>query len=254
VSDPYAELAERFVAHYDTLKGAVRLALVARQLSCHLPLPPAEVADVGGGAGHQAIRLAKLGYTVTLLDPSAAMLGRAANALAAEAAQVATRVKLVHGPGECAPELLGSASFDAVLCHGVVMYLDDPSALIAALAALAKPGAIVSLLAKNASSMALGPALQGRYREAIAAFDADRDDSGMGILTRGDTVEELTEVLARNYIDLLAWYGIRVFTNHLSGPPPTTGWDELVEAEWEAGRRNPYRALARLIHLVGRRS
>ncbi|HYZ02366.1 MAG TPA: methyltransferase domain-containing protein, partial [Candidatus Binatia bacterium] len=74
MSDPYAHLAERFVAHYDTLRGAVRAELVAVQVDGHLP-GIGRVVDVGGGAGRQTIRLARLGHEVTLLDPSEEMLG-----------------------------------------------------------------------------------------------------------------------------------------------------------------------------------
>lgn len=72
MTDPYADLAGRFVAHYETLRGAVRAELVAGQLDGHLP-GSGRVADVGGGAGRQALRLARLGYEVTLLDPSDAI-------------------------------------------------------------------------------------------------------------------------------------------------------------------------------------
>src|SRR2546423_12883489 len=99
MSDPYTHLAERFVAHYATLRGAVRAELVARQLAPHLPAPPAAIADVGGGAGTQAIRLARLGHEVVLLDPSADMLSRARAAVAEEPPAVAARLRLVEGGG-----------------------------------------------------------------------------------------------------------------------------------------------------------
>jgi len=57
--DPYAPLAQRFLDHYGLLRGLVRYELAARQLDLHLPAPPGRIIDVGGGAGHQAIRLAE---------------------------------------------------------------------------------------------------------------------------------------------------------------------------------------------------
>ncbi len=33
--------------------------MIDRHLSCHLPAAPAELVDVGGGAGHQALPLAR---------------------------------------------------------------------------------------------------------------------------------------------------------------------------------------------------
>lgn len=34
---------------------------------------------------------------------------------------------------------------------------------------------------------------------------------------------------------------------------PGKDLSEVLELEWEAGRRDPYRSVARLIHLVGRK-
>ena len=62
----------------------VRHTLVARQLSARLPQPQARIADIGGGAGHQAIPLAREGYEVTLLNPSRAVLRVARGILESE--------------------------------------------------------------------------------------------------------------------------------------------------------------------------
>lgn len=76
--DAWAELADQFAdGAYATAKGQVRTYVLHRQLLDHLPQPPAAVLDVGGGAGNQSFLLARLGYEVTVLDPSAAMLAKA---------------------------------------------------------------------------------------------------------------------------------------------------------------------------------
>lgn len=252
--DPYAHLAERFVRHYGTLRGAVRAELVARQLAAHLPAPPAAVADVGGGAGTQAIRLARLGHGVTLLDPSAEMLARARDALAAEPAGVAGRLVLVEGRGEEAPALLGAGRYGAVLCHCVLPYVERPRPLLRAVAAQAEPGGVVSVLAKNADALAMRAALEGRFADAVAAFEADADRGGLGVETRAHSFDSLVQVLAAEGVELVAWYGIRVFTDHLGQAPPGPDLDRVLEAEELAGRRDPYRRVARLLHLIGRRS
>ena len=253
MNDPFSRLAEPFLAHQRTLRGLVRYTLVGRQLEEHLPPPPARVADIGGGAGHQSIPLARSGYDVTILDPSPAMLREAHQTLASEGVDVRRRVKLVQGEGEQGAEVLGAESFDAVLCHGVLMYLEDPRPMIHELASIGRPGAMVCVLAKNASALALRPALEGRYGEALAALDADRDLGGLGVVTRGDTVEGLSGLFEEAGLGVVRWYGIRMFTDHLGDRDPGTELPEVLELEWEASRRDPYRAVARLIHLVGQR-
>jgi ubiquinone/menaquinone biosynthesis C-methylase UbiE len=49
------------------------------------------VLDVGGGAAHQSLPLARLGYDVTVRDPSPAMLARAEKRLTAEPDDVRRR-------------------------------------------------------------------------------------------------------------------------------------------------------------------
>jgi S-adenosylmethionine-dependent methyltransferase len=215
VADLYSHLTNPFLAHQGTLRGVVRYTLVAHQLAAHLPQPPARVADVGGGAGRQSLLLARDGYEVTVLDPSPAMLREAERVWASESKEVRRRVRLVEGAGERATEILGRESFDAVLCHGVLMYLEDSCPMLKALAFVARPRGVISVLAKNASALAMRPALEGRYGDALAALETDRDLGRLGAVTRAKTVEGLRALLKETRVGVVRWYGIRVFTDHL---------------------------------------
>jgi len=246
---------ERFVdGHYATLRGRVRTYVIAAHLRDHLPRPPAALVDVGGGAGNQSIPLARDGYQVTIVDPSEAMLARARDRLAAEPAKVASRVRLVRASATEARSMLGTARFAGVLCHGVIMYVEDPQPFVAALADLAEPGGIVSLVAKNARILVTRPALEGNWAEALAAFDTDRQVNGLGLDTRADTVENLTAMLADSGVERVAWYGVRLFTDSWTPAQAVSGADDqALEVELAASRRDPYRLMSRLIHLIGKR-
>jgi S-adenosylmethionine-dependent methyltransferase len=253
--DVWAPLAGRFVDdHYETLRGRVRTYVIGSHLREHLPPPPASLVDVGGGGGNQSFPLARDGYRVTIVDPSEAMLARAEARLAGEPAEAAGRVRLVRAGAEDAREVLGGARFAGVLCHGVIMYVDDPGPFVAALAGLAEPGGIVSLAAKNARALATRPALEGKWAEALASFDTVRQVNGLGLNTRADTLEDLTAMLAGCGVERLAWYGVRLFTD--SWTPAQMGGgdaDQALEVELEASRRDPYRLMSRLFHIIGRR-
>ena len=83
--DEWDALGERFVDHhYASLRGRVRTHVIDEHLRAHLAPPPLHVVDVGGGAGHQSLPLARAGYEVTIVDPSPSMLERAARLLASE--------------------------------------------------------------------------------------------------------------------------------------------------------------------------
>ena len=251
--DPWAELGERFVGgHYGSLRGRVRTHVIHQHLRTHLPPPPAAIVDVGGGAGHQSIPLALGGYDVTIVDPSPWMLERAAERSAA--AGVADRVRLVEATGEGAPAALHGARHAAVLCHGVLMYVEDPAPMLDALTTLAAPAGIVSIVAKNVEVMAVRPALAGEWAAALAAFASDRQVNGLGADTRGDDVESVSRALHDRGVDPVAWYGVRLFTDGWAPERPATDPEDLVlRVELEASRRDPYRRLSRLFHLVGRR-
>ena len=83
-ADPFASRRDGYLAHNEMIRGLVQHMLVERQLARHLPDPPAQVADIGGGDGRQSVPLARQGYEVVLLDPLDAMLEKARARLASE--------------------------------------------------------------------------------------------------------------------------------------------------------------------------
>jgi len=252
--DAWAALAEPFLdGAYATVKGRVRTFVLHQQLLAHLPEPPATVLDVGGGAAHQSLPLARMGYRVTVLDSSAAMLARAEQRLDAEPTAVRDRVRLCEAPGEDAPAATDGEQFAAVLCHGVLMYLPRPEPMVRALCRCAAPGGIVSIMALNAATLAVRPALEHRWAEASAAFDATHEVGALGTDTRGDTVEHLAELLRGNDARTEAWYGVWLFSDWLDLPLETTDVAAVADVELRASRRDPYRQVSRVFHLVGRR-
>src|SRR5215831_20182806 len=84
-AEHFQSTAEKYAAYLDTPEGRLRLDLPLANLQEFLPQgeQPLHALDIGGGTGANAVRLAKLGFHVTLLDFSQAMLdiaGRAAQA------------------------------------------------------------------------------------------------------------------------------------------------------------------------------
>src|SRR5215475_2116119 len=123
--DAWAMLADQYADKaYDSVKGHVRTYVMHQHLLEHLPPPPAPVLDVGGGAGHQSFPLAQAGYDVTLLDPSDAMLDKARQRLEQLPSEAQRRVTFIQADGEKADEAVEGRRFSAVLCHGVLGYLD----------------------------------------------------------------------------------------------------------------------------------
>jgi S-adenosylmethionine-dependent methyltransferase len=253
-ADEWAALADAFAdGAYASVKGQVRTYVLHQQLLRHLPAPPATVLDVGGGAAHQSLPLARLGYDVTVVDPSAAMLAKAEQRLTAEPDEVRRRVRLVEGDGENADRAVDGEAFSAVLCHGVLMYLADPDPMVDALCRCVAAGGLVSVMALNRETLAVRPALERRWDDALAAFDAGGEIGVLGAPTRADTVGEVSRLMRQREVEPVAWYGVWLFADWLDLPLDDTDVAAVAAVELQASLRDPYRALSRVFHLVGQK-
>jgi S-adenosylmethionine-dependent methyltransferase len=260
--DPWASasLADLFVDEaYASVKGYVRTYVLHQHLLEHLPPPPARVLDVGGGAGNQSFPLAQAGYDVTILDPSAAMLAKARQRLERLPAAARQRVTILRADGEHADDAVAGQRFAAVLCHGVLGYLDDAEPLIAQLCRCAEAGGVVSIMTGNARTTAVQPALERRWADALSSFDQRTGIGMLGVRGRADTVEEVSELIARHGVAPERWYGVWLFVDWLefSGvaldPGDTREAEAIAAVELEASRRDPYRQASRVFHLIGRK-
>jgi ubiquinone/menaquinone biosynthesis C-methylase UbiE len=241
------------------VKGYVRTYVMHHHLLEHLPPPPVPVLDVGGGAGNQSFPLAQAGYEVTLLDSSPAMLDRAQQRLQRLPGEAQRRVTLLQSDGEKAEEAVNGRRFAAVLCHGVLGYFEEPEPLVNQLCRCAASGGVVSIMTGNAKAMAVRPALERRWDDALASFDATSEVGVLGVQGRADTVEGLSELIRSQGVEPLRWYGVWLFVDWLefSGAELDPSDSQQVEAtaavELEASRRDPYRQLSRVFHLLGRK-
>jgi S-adenosylmethionine-dependent methyltransferase len=241
-------------ARLGKLRDVVRQEVVARQLERELAPTFVRIIDLGCGQGTQALRLARRGYHVTGVDASADLLARFERDLAAEPAGVRGRVRVERGLLEDYAERPDVSRFPAVLCHGVLMYAADPGPALRAIAALTAPGGMVSLLVRNGDALAMRPGLLGDWAACAEAFGSDRYVNRIGVAARADRLADLTGRLAGHGLTVTAWYGVRVFTDAApdSAEPPAD-LDALLACEEQAGRTDPYRRVAALLHIIARR-
>ena len=96
-----------------------------------------KILDFGSGAGETAAQLARCN-TVTAVEPWADMLAQRAEG---PYVQLQGGVELVRAMEE--------ASFDMVLCHNVLEYVDEKEAYLRELARVLKPGGLLSIVKHN---------------------------------------------------------------------------------------------------------
>jgi S-adenosylmethionine-dependent methyltransferase len=246
-------------------RGRVRFELLLGQVLAALPAPPARVVDAGGGTGQLAVALARRGYQVTVVDTSAAMLATCAQRAAGEGGEVAARLATVQGDAADLPALLGPASRDAAVCHDLITQVDDPAAVLAALAGVLGEGGVLSLGFANRDWLVLRAGRRGEHGGALrlahgrqtgppAPPPSERARRGAGRPpTPAMTLAEVEAGLERAGFEPVAASGVGVFVDSGDDDPDPAGLAALVELERLVAAREPYRSSARTVHVVGRR-
>jgi S-adenosylmethionine-dependent methyltransferase len=250
--------AAQYAAYLDTPEGRLRLDLAFANLQEFLPQATRSLhaLDLGGGTGATAVRLARLGHHVTLLDASLPMLDFAKGA--AREAEVTERIALKHGDAAQFANLFHAESFDVILCHNILEYIDDPCAVVRSAArALRDPSSIISILVRNQAGEVLKAAIQdGDLAATEHNLSAEwGHESLYGGRVRLFTADNLQAMLEAASCAATAVRGARVVSDYL--PPTVSRNDEyarIFELERKLGRRPEFAAVARYTHCMARRA
>ena len=256
--DRFRTGAAKYAAYLETPEGRLRLDLAFANLQDFLPQATRSLhaLDVGCGTGAIAVRLARLGLHVTLLDASEAMLDFAERA--AREAGVTERIALKHGDATQFANLFPAGSFDLILCHNILEYVDDPCAVLRSAArTLRDPSSIISVLVRNQAGEVLKAAIQdGDVAAAEHNLTAEwGHESLYGGRVRLSTAESLQAMLRESSLAVTAKRGVRVLSDYL--PPSVSRNDEyqrIFDLEHKLGRRPEFAAVARYTHCLAHRA
>ena len=250
---------QEYAAYLESPEGRLRADLTFGNLQDFLAPShankPRYALDVGCGTGVTAVRLARLGFHVTQLDTSQAMLDIARRT--AEEAGVTNRITLQQGDAGQLTDLFAAASFDVVLCHNILEYVGDPTGILRGAArVLRDTSAILSLVVRNQAGEVFKAELQaGDLAAAEANLAAEWGfESLYGGRVRLFTPAGLRAMLNAGSLSLIAERGIRVLADYL--PPRishSSDYARILELERKLGRRPEYAAVARYTQCLARR-
>ncbi|MGD1022595.1 MAG: methyltransferase domain-containing protein [Candidatus Sulfotelmatobacter sp.] len=259
-SERFQSGAEKYAAYLETPEGRLRSDLAfanLRDFTCMHQATHKEslcALDIGSGTGATAVCLARLGVHVTLLDSSAAMLDMAKRT--AQGAGVTDKVVAQHGDATLLEDLFPAASFDVVLCHNVLEYLDDPIAVLCAAArTLRDSSAILSILVRNRAGEVLKAAIQaGDLAVAENNLTAEwGQESLYGGKVRLFTPDTLQAMLKAASLAVIAERGVRVLADYLpSRISRSADYEGILDLERKLGRRPEYAAVARYTQCFAR--
>jgi S-adenosylmethionine-dependent methyltransferase len=256
-SERFQSDANRYAAYLETPEGRLRSDLAFANLQDFLILQEKAslcALDLGCGPGATAIRLARLGIHVTVVDSSPGMLDIAKRA-ACEAG-VADKIVLQDGDVTQLANLFHTRSFDLIVCHNILEYCDDPGAVLrAAAGALRDSTAILSVLVRNQAGEV--------FKAAIQAGDLDAAENGLtaewgqeslyGGKVRLFTPDSLRAMLAQALLVAIAERGVRVLADYLpSRISRSADYQRIFELERLLGSRAEYAAVSRYTQCLAR--
>jgi S-adenosylmethionine-dependent methyltransferase len=250
--------AQKYAAYLETPEGRLRIDLAFANLQEFLPQAPQslQALDLGCGTGAVGVRLAGLGMHVTLLDPSIPMLHFAERA--ARQAGVVGRIELKEGEAEQITTLFAAESFDLIVCHNVLEFVDDPVAVLRGAArALRDSSGIVSVLVRNQPGEVLKAALlTGDLAAAERCLTSEWGDETLyGGAVRLFTEESLSSMLAAASFTVAARRGVRVVSDYLpSRVSRNDEYDLIFQLERKLGTRAEFAAIARYTQFLARRT
>jgi S-adenosylmethionine-dependent methyltransferase len=257
--DRFQTEAEKYAAYLETPEGRLRLDLPFANLREFLPMPseqsPLCALDLGCGTGANGLRLARLGFQVTLLDSSPAMLDIAKRA--AQEAQIAEKIEAKHGDADQLVNLFQVGTFDVILCHNVLEFVENPGAVLhAAQRALRNASAMLSVLVRNRAGEVLKSAI---VSGDLAAVDHNlTDEWGSEALYGGKvrlfTPDTTRAMLKEASLEVVAERGVRVLSDYLSPRVSLSAeYERIFALERKLGRRPDFAAVARYTHYLARR-
>jgi S-adenosylmethionine-dependent methyltransferase len=248
--------AGRYAAYLETPEGRLRLDLAFANLQEFLPAPQPDnfmrALDLGCGTGVTAIRLARLGFHVTLLDSSQAMLEIARRA--AHDAGISGQVTAKFGDATRLTSLFKVRSFDVILCHNVLEYVDDPGAVLCGAATLLRNSlGILSVLVRSQAGEVLKAAIQaGDLAGAENAVTSEwTEESLYGGKVRLFTLDKMRDMLKAPSLKIIAERGVRIIADYLpSKVSRVDEYERIFELERKLGTRAEFAAIARYTHLL----
>jgi len=202
VESYYDKKSPNYDAGFDTLFFKVYDEITWRYLEPYIPSRPnASVLDAGGGTGRWAIRMAKKGCRVVLLDISEGMLKAARERIKREGLQHCIHVR----KGDIKQLDYPNETFDMILCEHALFLFKDQDRVVKELVRVLKKEARIIISAQNryAQSLAHLPEepISEKLEQALNVLsgvqhDAMTTDGSIGIYSL--TPDEFSALLEGN--------------------------------------------------------
>lgn len=234
-------------AIYDSPKGAIRLAVLQRDLIAHLSQAPLRILDIGGGAGQMALWCASLGHEIHLIDNAAPLLESAKTA--AEQADLSHRIHCIHADIFNLNAELTQNAFDVVLCHAVLEWIENGEKLIQIALSNLKANGLFSFMFYNRSALEFTHHVYGNFDYINNGLRAKRRAKLTPDYPR--TLEWVRAEMANYPVLEQQMSGVRCFYDYMKPKDrAANSLEAIIAHELSLSRRQEFLAVARYLHGV----
>jgi S-adenosylmethionine-dependent methyltransferase len=247
--------AASYADYLRTVEGRLRLDLAWNNLQAHLS-PRGRALDVGCGTGEMTVRLAGAGLHVTALDSSDTMLAETQRSAAEMGLE--RGISVVCASATQLRNLFSPASFDVIVCHNLLEFVDCPSEVLQAIETLLSRSnrAIASIIVRNRAGEVLSAALKADdLALAEANLTAPRVRAKLtDVLVALFTPAELRRMMSDARLQIVARCGIRVFSDYLPQDLLNNpgSYRLLLSLEEKLGKQPDFAAIARYLQMIVR--
>ncbi|MEL0167784.1 MAG: methyltransferase domain-containing protein [Pseudomonadaceae bacterium] len=251
MTDRYFDhLGARFAQRiYDSPKGAIRLAVLQRDMEHWLPAllhadKPLRILDIGAGLGQISCWLAGLGHQLTVAEPSDVMLNAARERIDASHPRLPVRY-LLAPLQELATQ---GEQYDLVVFHAVLEWLAEPAAALQQLASLLLPHGALSLAFYNRDALIYKNLVKGQFKKLRKKPLSGQGKSGLTPQQPLDPRDVQLWTQAAD-LDCVGTSGVRVFYDYMPEPfCSDSSLEDLIEFELRYSQHPAYQHLGRYLH------
>lgn len=248
----FDDLADRFERNlYGNPRGQIRLQLVTDALleDSHAITHGSRlrILDAGCGIGQMTRLLASHGHQVVAADVSSVLLARARERIEQENSSWLKNIHFLQSSIQDLDQHI-DGSFDLVIFHAVLEWLEHPREGLQSMLPWLKPGGELSLMFYNQHSLVFKNLLRGNFEK----IDKENFSGEPGSLTPLHPLypDDVARWLADANLEILSRRGIRTFFEYMEqtmnpANKKTVSLDDIIRLEKVFGVQEPYRSLGR---------
>jgi S-adenosylmethionine-dependent methyltransferase len=253
-AERFRDGAEKYAAYLETPEGRLRADLTFANLQEFLLAGLGRrVLDLGCGTGATAVRLAQLGFQVTMLDSAPAMLEIAERT--AREAGVTDSIFVLREDAANVAKIFQDASFDLVICHNLLEYLEKPQTVVRGIARTLRDSGILSVLVRNQAGEVMKAAIKnGDLGAAEDALGSEwGEESLYGGKVRLFTPQSAEQMLTETSLAIAVRRGVRVLADYLPAQLSRSAeYERILALERALGKRQEFFGIARYLHYMAR--